>query len=148
MFRQILLATLAVALEPTAVSAQEAPIAEQASETLSIAAGETVTARIGQGRFVVASRERGEASGEPPAGTVRFSMTADPGMTMLQVENGTDRAFEYRARMFLGRRSARTSTCTVLPGMAGFEHWPHAIDRIELSAPELLGGSGSGMRCR
>jgi hypothetical protein len=50
--------------------------------------------------------------------------------------------------MFLGTRSAATSTCTVLPGVTGFEHWPHAIDRLELSAPRLLEQQPGGISCR
>jgi hypothetical protein len=146
MMKRMLIA-LALMAVPAALAAQESAPAEQASERLSVAAGETVTARIVDGRFLVTARARGEASGDVPEGTVRFSMTGG-GMTMLQVENGTGRAFEYRARMFRGRRSAATSTCTVLPGIAGFEQWPGNLDRLELSSPELLTGSTSGIRCR
>ena len=148
MLRPIFAAALAVLAVPTGISAQEAPAAEQAAERLSIAAGETVTARIAGNRFVVTARVQGEAADAVPAGTVRFSMTGGSDMTMLQVVNGTDQAFEYRARMFRGSRSAATSTCTVLPGIGGFEHWPQPIDRLELSAPELLEASSSGISCR
>lgn len=140
-------AALTAMAVPARADAQPAQAAEQATERLSIAGGETVTVRIVEGRFVVASRVSGEASGEVPEGTLRFSMTND-GMTMLQVENGTGQAFEYRARMFRGSRSEATSTCTVLPRIAGFEQWPGSLDRLELSEPRFLSGSSNGIRCR
>ena len=147
MLRRLISIAVAAAT-PAAAATQESPAADRASAQLSIAAGETVTARIADGGFILVGRALGEASGDVPEGTVRFSFTDMGGMTMLQVENGTGRPFEYRARMFSGSRSARTSTCTVLPGMSGFEQWPHPIDRLEISEPELGSASQAAIRCR
>jgi hypothetical protein len=134
-------------------AASTAPSASSASATvdrLSIAIGETVVVRLGEGGrgFVLVSRVREDPVGEVPADSIRFSFGSVAGQSMLSVENGYGRAFEYRARMFLGRRSATTSTCTVLPGMPTFESWPHPIERLELSRAALLTGRVEGIRCR
>ncbi|HEX8644437.1 MAG TPA: hypothetical protein VF702_11055 [Allosphingosinicella sp.] len=147
-------AALAAAWAPLAQEAPKPPAAPAASETadsLSIAMGETVVVRLGEGGrgLLVVSRTRDDPEGEVPADSVRFSFGSVAGQSMLSVENGYGRAFEYRARMFLGRRSATTSTCTVLPGISAFESWPHAIDRLEVSRAELLPpGPVASIRCR
>lgn len=139
-----LIALLAALLFAAPATAQEAAPAS----TLSIALGETVTARITpDGRFVELSRARGEASGERAADTVRFTFSSMGGMKMLSAENGYDRAFAYRARMFMGSRSANTSICTVMPRIMGMESWGDPIDRLELREPRLL-DAGAGMSCR
>jgi hypothetical protein len=116
--------------------------------TLSIGLGETVTARVTpDGRFVELSRARGDAQGERAADTVRFTFSDMAGQRMLHAENGYGRPFSYRARMFLGRRSANTSICTVLPRIAGFESWGDPIDRLELREPRLL-EEGTGISCQ
>jgi hypothetical protein len=122
------------ALPAAAIAADPAP-----TPTLRIALGETVTVRISESPvgFVELSRTRGEAHGERDTDTVRFTFSNMGGMTMLQAVNGYARAFDYRARMFAGGRSATTSICTVMPRFAGFESWPDRIERLELSAPRL-----------
>lgn len=138
----IMLLALGMAALPAA--AQEAAPAP----TLSIALGETVTVRITpDGHFVELGRARGAVSGERAADTVRFTFSETGGQRMLNAENGYDRPFAYRARMFAGRRSANTSICTVMPHIAGFESWGDPIDRLELREPRLL-EPGSGMSCQ
>lgn len=138
------MAFLAALLFAAPAAAQEAA----PTPTLSIALGETVTARITpDGRFVELSRARGEASGARAADTVRFSFSDMSGMKMLSAENGYDRALAYRARMFIGRRSANTSICTVMPRIIGMESWGDPIDRLELREPRLL-DAGAGMACQ
>ena len=113
--------------------------AQQGTASLSIRPDEVVVTRIEGEGFIVLSRgtEREPGSQAAPA-TVRFAFVEMPGMgMMLLVENGYDRAFTYRARMVQGRRSARTSTCTTLPGLMTIENWRHQIDRLELSEPLL-----------
>jgi hypothetical protein len=122
--------------------------AQEVSPTLSIAPGETVTVRIadnGAG-FIELSRGQGETSGARAENSVRFTFSNMGGMMLLHAENGYARAFNYRARMFNGRRSANTSICTVLPGLATFESWGDRIDRLELSQPRL--SEAGGMTCR
>lgn len=136
----MLLSLFAAALPAAAQEAAPAP-------TLSIALGETVTARITpDGHFVELSRARGEASGARAPDTVRFTLSDMGGMKMLNTENGYDRAFAFRARMFAGRRSANTSICTVMPRIMGMESWGDPIDRLELREPRLL-EAGAGMTC-
>lgn len=138
----ILLGVLAFAL-PAAAAQEAAP-----TPTLSIAPGETVTVRIADNDrgFILLSRTRGEAVGERAENTVRFSFSGAGGQMMLRTENGYARAFDYRARMFSGRRAANTSICTVLPRIMGFESWGDRIDRLELREPRL--SENAGMRCQ
>ena len=63
---------------------------------------------------------------------VRFLTIADR-HAMLVVENGQGRALAYRARMTLNGRSRHTDVCVVLPLLPSYEHWPHLIERIELT---------------
>ena len=137
----VLLAALLVAAPAAAQEAASAP-------TLSIALGETVTVRITpDGHFVELSRARGEASGERAADTVRFSFSDMDGHRMLQTENGYGRAFAYRARIFVGSRSANTSICPVMPRIMSMEMWGDPIDRLELREPRLF-DAGASMTCQ
>ncbi len=136
----MLLGLCVAALPAVAQEAMPAP-------TLSISPGETVTVRImPDGHFVELSRARGEASGERAADTVRFTFSDMAGQKMLSTENGYDRPFAYRARMFVGRRSANTSICAVMPRIMGMESWGDPIDRLELREPRLL-EPGANMGC-
>ncbi len=63
---------------------------------------------------------------------MRFLSIADRHM-LLVVENGQGRALRYRARMQGGGRTRHTDVCVVLPHSPSYEHWPHQIERIELS---------------
>lgn len=142
----MLIATITAALlaaPATTPAPAPAPASERALAKITIASGERVTVRVDdEGRFSVVRRETSSSGEDTPVepDTVRFMLGEMGPQTMLQVENGYGRGFEYRARMFRGARSARTSTCTVLAGMATYEAWPHPIDRIELSAPVLSPG--------
>jgi len=53
--------------------------------------------------------------------------------TLLIVENGYAGALRYRARMTRDGQMRPTDVCVVLPSNRSYEHWPHPIDRIELS---------------
>ena len=63
---------------------------------------------------------------------LRFHLIADR-HAFLVIENGYDRAIVYRARMTLGDVSRPTDVCLVIPARRGYEHWPHRIDRLDLS---------------
>jgi len=74
-----------------------------------------------------------------PDGRLRISFIQGPGVEdmILTVENGYEGALTYRAVMMaLGpdgqTQWARTSVCTVPPGIYVFEHWPHAIVGLAL----------------
>jgi hypothetical protein len=137
-----------ILLAPPA-AAQPAPAPEAApTRTLSIALGETVTVRIadnGAG-FIELSRARGDAGAARAENIVRFTFSDMGGMRMLHTENGYALAFDYRARMFAGRRSSNTSICTVMPRIATFESWGDPIDRLELREPRLT--ESGAMSCR
>ena len=53
--------------------------------------------------------------------------------SLLILENGYDRAIVFRARMTRGGETRSTDVCLVRPMRYGFEHWPHPIERIEIS---------------
>jgi hypothetical protein len=63
---------------------------------------------------------------------IRFLTIADR-HALLVVENGQDRALAYRARMTSDGQSRPTDVCVVLPHLPSYEHWPHRIERVELS---------------
>jgi hypothetical protein len=108
-----------------------------ATPTLSISPGETVTVRIEKGGFVELNRQPGTPQGARAEDTVRFTFAATGGSMLLRAENGYGLAFNYRARMFSGGRSAATSICTVMPRIMTMESWGNRIDRLELSKPRL-----------
>ena len=69
-----------------------------------------------------------------PPNEVRLRFHAIAGRhAMLVVENGQGRALSYRARMTVRGQTRHTDVCIVLPHLASYEHWPHPIERIELS---------------
>ncbi len=53
--------------------------------------------------------------------------------SLLVVENGQARALAFRARMTVGGQARHTDVCIVLPRLPSYEHWPHPIERLELS---------------
>ena len=69
-----------------------------------------------------------------PESEVRFRLMTIAGRhALLVVENGQRRALAYRARMTVNGRTRHTDVCVVLPGLPSYEHWPHVIERLELS---------------
>jgi len=52
---------------------------------------------------------------------------------LLVVENGQGRALAYRARMTVRGQARHTDVCVVLPHLPSYEHWPHPIERLELT---------------
>ena len=57
---------------------------------------------------------------------------------VLLIENGYDRAFGYRATMHVRGRATPTDVCLVRPHLRGIEHWPYAIESIDLSSFRLV----------
>lgn len=69
-----------------------------------------------------------------PASQVRIRFLSLAGRhALLVIENGQGRALSYRARMTQDGRTQPTDVCVVLPHLPSYEHWPHPIQRIELS---------------
>jgi hypothetical protein len=58
--------------------------------------------------------------------------------SILILENGYDRGIIFRARMTRGSETRPTDVCLVVPMRYGFEHWPHPLDRIEISDIHLV----------
>jgi len=59
---------------------------------------------------------------------LHFVMTRKDGATLLQVTNGFKKGYRYKALIGTEAQQQPTSTCTVMPGLTSFEHWPHEID--------------------
>lgn len=69
-----------------------------------------------------------------PQNEVRVRFLSIAGLhALLVVENGQGRALAYRARMTVRGHARHTDVCIVLPRLPSYEHWPHAIERLELS---------------
>jgi hypothetical protein len=72
---------------------------------------------------------------EPPVPgqlRLRFFSIADQ-HTLLVIENGLQGPIAYRARMTIDGEARATDVCIVPTGVPGVEHWPHPIERIELT---------------
>ena len=69
-----------------------------------------------------------------PPNEVRMRFMSIAGRhALLVVENGQRRALSYRARMTVAGRTRSTDVCIVLPRLPSYEHWPHPIERLELT---------------
>ncbi|HEX8644436.1 MAG TPA: hypothetical protein VF702_11050 [Allosphingosinicella sp.] len=68
-----------------------------------------------------------------PPGEVRLRFFAFNGHGLLVVENGHGGALRYRARMTVNGRARHTDVCVVLPHLPSYEHWPHSVERLELT---------------
>ena len=53
--------------------------------------------------------------------------------SLLVIENGLRNAIKYRATMTVNGARHPTDVCVVLAGYPSYEHWPHPIERIELT---------------
>ena len=60
------------------------------------------------------------------------------GQRLLAVENGYNQALAYRARLHSGDHSDKTTVCMVAPHKRTIEHWPWAVDWIELREIHLV----------
>ncbi len=79
--------------------------------------------------------------GPPSRLRVSFRQAAGTDDMLLTVENGYEGMLTYEAAMMVigedGGQWARTSVCTVPPGIYAMEHWPHAIVALSLSSIQL-----------
>ena len=72
----------------------------------------------------------------PPVqqGVVRAKLIAlGSSGTLLILENGYRTGIRYRATIRTAGRESPTDVCQVLPMLYSFEHWPYAIEHIQLS---------------
>lgn len=76
----------------------------------------------------------------PDAGKIRFRFLGVAGSdhAMLVIHNGYGQALIYRARISVRGKAGPTDVCLVMPGKPGIEHWPYAIDAIEVTGFELV----------
>ena len=86
---------------------------------------------------------RGEVPVDPPkiaAGVVSITFRHVPGIvrgssenSFLTILNGYPAGLRYRAVMHRNGQAAATDVCGVLSQRTGTEHWPYAIDSLDLS---------------
>ena len=96
---------------------------------------------------------KGEGPPNPPSPiddrlriTMRLVPSDHPGAaedSVLFLSNGYGSAVKYRAVMGAGTRSSPTDVCDVAPHLLGLEHWPYALDRLDLSDLRLVEWSGA-----
>jgi hypothetical protein len=148
------LAAGALALTWPAAAAQAAGSRLQGESSLMLVAGERVTVRLGpQGRLTLISiqpaaaetaapprpgRPKPPSEGNPlvetEAGAIAAVLGSRDGTAWLRIENGTSRAFDYRADLVTGATLQPTAVCTVLPLLSGYESWEkRAVPAILLS---------------
>ncbi|MFL6726676.1 MAG: hypothetical protein ACJ8FS_09210 [Sphingomicrobium sp.] len=79
---------------------------------------------------------------------LRFSFVPidDGRQTVLVIENGFPTSFGYRARIGRGSKSQVTDVCQLIPNKRGYEHWPYAIDWIEITDIHPVQWTGN-LRC-
>lgn len=86
--------------------------------------------------FTFDAAHNAQAVPQAPANTPHVSaeFTAEPGMTMLLMNNRTSTDLTYRALMRLPGASEwqETSILPVRAGLLGGESWPHPIDALAL----------------
>jgi hypothetical protein len=83
------------------------------------------------------------SANEPPAvppGQVRLTFrrvpaarTGEEDHSLLLVVNGYDLSFRYRATMHTDRATQPTDVCEATPRLSVTEHWPYAINQLDLS---------------
>jgi hypothetical protein len=142
-----LLAMLALSGSPALPGAVAAPAPAVApapprsrfeNGVLTLVMGErAILRRAEDGSFslVKAEAANGEATAEP--GTVVFTLRNTMGTSLL-VQSGLDKAFRYDA-YFDSRRRQKTSTCTVMAGIMGFEQWGEAVAAFTLTNFRVVG---------
>jgi hypothetical protein len=82
--------------------------------------------------------------------TFRHVSGARPGSddsSVLLLVNGYGASFRYRAVMHKDGRASPTDVCEVPPQLSGTEHWPYAIDQLDISDAHLEPVSGGEIRC-
>lgn len=57
---------------------------------------------------------------------------------LLVVENSYDSALAYRARLTEQGETRHTDVCVVVPRLRSYEHWPHTVERLQLSDFRLV----------
>jgi hypothetical protein len=140
----VMLLSLCVAALPAA--AQDSGPAP----TLSIALGETVTARITpDGRFVELSRVRRPASADRPApDTVSFTLfELAPGRRAMLNSSGYRDILSYRSRAFVRDQALGADECLAVPVFASVQTWREPIDRVELSEPHPVAEGEMRAQC-
>jgi hypothetical protein len=75
---------------------------------------------------------------QPNVLRLRFVNLPGTDHSVLLVENGYDRAFGYRAVMHVRGHGSPTDVCLVRSHLRGIEHWPYAIESIDLSSFRLV----------
>lgn len=95
---------------------------------------------IGPNFQAMGSNGSGALAPKPEPGKIvlRFIRTPGKDQSLLIIQNGYDQALVYRAVMHVGKNNEPTDVCLVIPGKLGVEHWPFAIDALDLSSLRLV----------
>src|SRR5262245_30413500 len=125
--------------EPKQPTELEACVASSTAQGTLEAPGISASAILQPGDiacFAVDSAHNVQALPQVPASEPHISarMTAESGMTMLTVKNGTSSNLTYRALMRVPGAAdwQETSIVPVMAGLLGIESWPHPIDAIAM----------------
>jgi hypothetical protein len=88
---------------------------------------------------------------KPVPNQVRLTFRRIPGRTddhsVLFIVNGYDLSFRYRAAMRTNGGTKPTDVCEVLPNLTMNEHWPYAIEQLDLSDIRLEPRTQGDIRC-
>lgn len=97
---------------------------------------------------------KGTFANDPPKpvpGQVRLTFRRVSGQSddhsILFIVNGYDLSFRYRATMRTRSGTKPTDVCEVLPHLTMNEHWPYAIDQLDLADLRLEPRSAGDVRC-
>lgn len=146
MIRELVLAALLTAGTAQSVSADNK---KEGVMTAMMAAADRLDLLPGQS--IIFTPDRGkmtmilfvEGAWEPDEGQIKLEFTTMAGQASLVATNKTEQPFRYRADILKSagaKKGKKTSTCTLIPGIAVFESWPQAIPALRVSefaaAPE------------
>jgi len=88
---------------------------------------------------------------KPVPGQVRLTFRRVSGQSedhsILFITNGYDQSFRYRAMMHTKNGTKPTDVCEVMPRLTMNEHWPYAIDQLDLSDIRLEPRTEGDVRC-
>ena len=144
--RSFVVAAMLAALSPAMASAADE---KEGVVTAMMAVADRIDLLPGQS--IVFKPDRGkmttilfvEGNWEPKEGEIMLEFGTLAGQTSLVATNKSDMPFRYKAEILKqagAKKGTRTSTCTLIPGVAAFETWPQAIAALRVSefapAPE------------
>ena len=140
----IMVRNLFVALALASATVTAAPAAEKKEGVVTAIMSVADRLDLLPGQSIVFKPDRGkmtmilfvEGPWEPKAGEIKLEFTSIAGQASLVATNKSDKPFAYRAEILKkagAKKGKKTSTCTLVPGIAAYETWPHAIAALRVS---------------